>query len=443
MNSGRIGFVSICHPDYMNEIVENQTFLAEKNIADCGFEVVKPDFFVTDYATAEKAGRFLACNDVDGVVIFLAAWIECPDFMSVLCEIEHKPIFVQSFPMCMFNGKQESTGAYVSFAMIKGTLDRIGVRYSSYLGETDCEEAKKKIEDFCVSACACSSLRRSRIGLVGYTSMSIYTGTFDHVFMRKLIGPEIVQSDTYSLINRAESKTDEEKRRVVELYRGNAKIHNEVQEEFLMKSAGLYLAMEDMVKESGLKAINVKCQYELSKEYKMVPCVPLSLLAQTGTVTSCEGDILNTVSMLILNLLCGDVVTYGDAMNHHDNVVKLSSCGFMPFCMSNSGEALIRNFMPHPGFTGIQSSSVLRPEKVTVMRLVEDKCNFHIVYFTGKGLPTELRQGYMPAIDIELDGDVNKLVENYSGQHYAICYGDVSGKIEELAKMLGIEARRV
>lgn len=31
----------------------------------------------------------------------------------------------------------------------------------------------------------------------------------------------------------------------------------------------------------------------------------------------------------------------------------------------------------------------------------------------------------MPALDVKLDGDVKWFVENYAGQHYAICYGDL------------------
>ena len=103
----------------------------------------------------------------------------------------------------------------------------------------------------------------------------------------------------------------------------------------------------------------------------------------------------------------------------------------------------ISNFMPHPGFKGIQNSFVLRPERVTVMRLVEDIGDYHIVYFTGQGLPTQKRQGYMPALDVELDGDVNELVKNYSGQHYAIVYGDVSAEIEDYCRLKGIRAVRV
>jgi L-fucose isomerase-like protein len=147
--------------------------------------------------------------------------------------------------------------------------------------------------------------------------------------------------------------------------------------------------------------------------------------------------------MLILSLLTGQTSAYGDCMTHFENTVKFSSCGFLPFKMGGPGGGLIRNFMPHPGFSGIQCSFVLRPEKMTFMRLIEDVGGYHILYFTGMGQKTELRQGYMPAIDVTLDGDVNELVKNYSGQHYAVCYGDASKRIEVLSKIKNIRAVRI
>ena len=440
--NGKIGFLNISHPDYINEIVTTQAQAAIDNITAAGFEAVCFGEPVTNFDNAVKAGKFIASNGVDGVIVFLSSWVECDVLMAAVREPEHLPLCLQSFPMLLYRGALESTGSYVSYAMIKGVFDRVGYSYKGVLGETESEEVQRQISDFCFAASAASRLKRSRIGLVGYTSMSIYTGTFDHVFMRSKIGPEINQIDSYTLINLAEEMSLAAKQEVIEEYKKVACIHEEVSQEFLLKSAGIYLALRELTKD-GMDAVNVKCQYEFSKEYKMVPCVPLSLLADKGIVTSCEGDMLNTVSMLILHYLTGQIITYGDCMNHVENVVKLSSCGFLPFSLGQKGTQLIRNFMPHPGFTGIQPSFTMPPGRVTVMRLIEDRCDYHILCFTGTGLQTELRQDYMPALDILLDGEVTELVKQYSGQHYAICYGDCADKIEDLARILKIKFIRI
>ncbi len=440
---GKIGFINISHNDYITDSVLSMADKAVKTMREQGIDVYSIDKPVTDSITAELAGRELVRNEVDGVVIFLGSWIECPVAMSVVREVEHLPLCLWGFPMYKDNGILHNTGSYVSFAMFKGTLDRVNFKYKPILGVPDDSRVKESIKSFCQAAIAAMRLKRMRIGLVGYTSMGIYPGTFDHVLLRVIVGPEVEQIDSYTLINIAENVDNKKCFPIIDLYKKYANINSDVKYEDMLKVSRLYIAMKELVTNRHLHCLNIKCQYEFSKEYGMVTCVPLSLLAEDNIVASCEGDILNTVSMAILNLITGHIVTYGDAINHDGNILKLSACGFIPFSMGIEGKREIRRFLPHPGFKGIQNSFVMKPGRITVMRLVEDIGTYHILYFTGEGLETELRDGYMPAIDVRLDGSIDSLIERYSGQHYAICYGDASEQIEDLAKILGIKAIRV
>lgn len=438
-----IGFVNICHADYVNEAVEGMAQEAVKGLRAEGIAIHAIPGPVTDHRSALIAGTELLREGVDGVILFLGTWIECSTAMAFIREIEHLPMCLWGFGMFMDMGALSSTGSYVSFAMFKGTMDRAGYRYKPVLGLPQDSLTVQRACSFARAASCAGRLKRVRIGLVGYTSMSIYPGTFDHLLMRVRIGPEIEQSDSYSLINRAEGMSERDCDTAVAHIGSLARLRNDVDPDALRKTAKVFLALRQLCAEQDLDAVNVKCQYEFSKEYKSVVCVPLSALAEEGVVSSCEGDMLNTVSMVILHLLSGQIVTYGDAMNHEDNVLKLSSCGFAPFSLGKAEDREIRKFMPHPGFTGIQTGFALKPGRVTVMRLIEDRNDYHILFFTGEGLETGLRQGYMPALDVRLDGDVNRLVENYAGQHFAICYGDRSQEIEDLARILGIRTIRI
>jgi L-fucose isomerase-like protein len=438
----KIGFVNVCHEDYLDDNAVRMAKLAADSLSARGLDIFVTET-VTDYKNAESAGKELLKQDVAGVIIFVSTWIECANAMSVIREIEHLPMCLWGFGMFEADGRLESTGSYVSFAMFKGVLDRLGYCYKPVLGGCDDKNTVDSIASFCNTASCEAVMKRSRVGLVGYTAASIYTGTFDHVLMRAKIGPEIVQMDSYTVIRAAENVPQPDIKKTIAWLKQRSKIHDDVGGESLSKAARITCALTDICRKQGLMAVNVKCQYEFSKEYGMVACVPLSALSDMGIVGSCEGDIMNTVSMLILHLLSGGVVTYGDVINHEGNTIKLSSCGFVPFSMGIDGEQMIRSFMPHPAFSGIQNSFVLRPEKVTVMRLVEDIGDYHIVYFTGQGQPTQLRQGYMPALDVRLGGNINDLISAYAGQHYAICYGDVSAAIEDYCTIKGIKATRV
>jgi len=435
----KIGFVNLCHTDYLDDTVKTLGARAVQALRGGGAEVADAGPVGTP-ADAMAAGVRLCGSDLDGIVLFLGSWIECETAMAFLREVEHLPLCLWGVPMFELDGRLESTGSYVSFAMFSGTMKRAGYRFRPILGGIG--ETAGTVLDFCAAAMAATRLRRTRIGLFGYTSMSIYPGTFDHLFMRRIIGPEIRHVDNYTLLTAAENAPADALRESEGLLRARAVIAPDVSAAFVEKAARLLYALRALCAREKLDAVNVKCQYELSKEYKMTACVPLSALADLGIVSSCEGDMLNTVSMTILTLLTGQVAAYGDSINHEGNTVKFSSCGFAPFSMAD-GPAKVCNFLPHPGFTGIQTNFTLRPGRVTVMRLIEDTGTYHVLCMTGEGLPTQLRQGYMPALDVRLDGSVERLVEEYNGQHYALCYGDCTERLKDLCTILGIPLVRI
>jgi L-fucose isomerase-like protein len=439
----KIGFVNICHPDYDCGSAKSVADEAVQSLRNRGIKVKYMETAVLDVFGGIDAGRDMVRSEVDGVVVMLGTWIECPVAMAVIREIEHLPFCIYGYPVFNHKGQSFSNGSYVSLVMFKGSLDRAGYRYRYFLGSPGDTAVTDGMVSFSRAASALKSLRRTRIGLVGYSSMGIYPGTFDHLLMRTKIGPDIEHIDSYTVIRMAEATEDAACEPVIREYARAAEIMNDVTRADLVKCAKLYLALKQLVDEKKLSAITVKCQYEFSKEYKMVMCVPLSLLAETGTVTSCEGDMLNTVSMVILHFLSGQIVTYGDLLNNDRNVIRLSSCGFAPYSLGMEGTCKIRKFMPHPSFNGIQNSFVLKPGTVTVMRLVEDVGSYHIIYTVGKGLDSKLRDGYMPNLDVEIGGDVNRFIRNCAGQHFAVCYGDASDDIEGLASMLHIEAARL
>ncbi|MDD3840600.1 MAG: hypothetical protein PHP06_08520 [Clostridia bacterium] len=440
----RIGLIAVGHKDYVNESALGIVHKAVDNLKDKGIDVVYIDQIAVTSKGARQIAKDVVKQDVEGIILFLDTWMECPVAMSAVREFEHLPFAIWGFPMFMNEGKLDSTGSFVSFAMFKGSLTRMEYRFKSILGMPDDPKTLKDAVVFCNAASASEKLKRTTIGLIGYTSMGIYPGTFDHVMMRKRIGPEIDQLDTYTLINRTEKIEYEECEDVVKYLKSTATINQDVSQKDLLTVAKMYKALKQISHERDYNAVNVKCQYELSKEYGMVACVPLSILAENGVVASCEGDIPNTVSMVMLNYLSQSIVAYADVINIDDEgIVKMSPCGFIPYSLGNPGEQRIRKFMPGVGFSGIQNSFVFKPGRVTMLRLVEDSCDYHLVYITGEGGSTELRQGYMPALDVKIDGSITKMIDNFAGQHYALVYGDLSKEIEELAQILDIDCIRV
>lgn len=434
-----IGFLAVGHPDY---VTDGTALGFAERAAAClrqrGAELIWDGGIRSDVAGARAAALELLGKDADGIVLFAASWLECSVALAAVTELRHLPIFLWSFPMWMEGERECSTGSYVSGAMLQGVFRRMGLSFTSVFGMP--EDTADEAAVFCRAAAAVKRLRRSRIGLVGYTSMNILTGSFDHLLLRSRIGPDVEQSDSYSLICLAHESTPEELDEARAELSRRFRVDERLSPSRLDKCMGLYLALKKLREKQGLDAVNVKCQYEFSKEYGMTVCVPLSLAASPEYITSCEGDLFCTVSQLILRYLTGQCCAYGDAITDRDGVLRVSPCGYMPPELTADGADCVE-FPAGFGFDGIISSCVMKPGRVTLLRLVEDVGSYHFVYCTGEGLAdTKRRQGIFPALDVRLDGDTAALRREYAGQHFALCYGDVSRELEALAGMLKIGA---
>jgi len=356
--------------------------------------------------------------------------------------MEHLPLALWGFNMIEVDGRRESTGSFVAACVLKGSLDRMGYSFPTILGSPDDATALSLAADFSHAAYAVGRLKRTRLGLVGYASMSMYPGTFDHALLRRLIGPEVVHVDTYSLVRAAEAASEEAVSSAAADMARRAVI--DVTPERLGKAARLAVGLGELAAKHKLGALNVKCQYELSQEWGMTPCVPLSLLADEGISCGCEGDVMASVTMGLLSYLQSDaVVFYGDILDLRGDQMLLSSCGFAPMSLAHEPDGATVRELGHPGFDGIICSCTLKRGKVTFARLVEGRGDYRLVYGTGVGVETELRQGRFPALEVRLDGDPRTFLQTMASQHFAVCYGDATARIEHLCRMLGIEPVRV
>lgn len=451
----KLGFISIAHKDYVSLTSRKFASEAINNIKESGIGVIHNDEAITDIITAQKVAKKMAKEDIDGVVIFLETWIECSTGFAAIRMIEHFPFFIWGFPMFINEkGQKDQTGSLVSYAVLKGSLDRARYNYKGILSNVDDQKNKKDILSFARAAYTYRKLKEARVGLVGYASMSMYPGTFDHLFLRTKIGPEVLQFDSYELINEINIISEEECENVINIIKTKAKVSKFVKEEQLIKASKMYIALKKMIMKYGLEAITLKCQYELSQMFGMTGCIPLSLLADENVVTGCEGDMPTLISMLIFKYLTNQVINYADILDFSKNSVGLfSSCGFAPFSLAaDKKESVIKNFtemssvmvqdnkeVEFDAFKGIVNSCTFKSGEVTFGRIIEDIGSYKFLLGTGKAIETELRQGIMPAMNIKLDCSVDNFKNNFPSQHYAICYGNISNEVEELCRIMNVQ----
>ncbi len=438
----RIGFTIIGHPDYQNDIGEHFAKQAVAHLEAQGIDIVFDPVSHVDAVDAANAARELIKQDVDGVIAFLGTWIECSTAVAAIREFEHLPFAIWGFNMFQWEGMRNSTGSFVAVAVLKGALDRMEYNHKTIIGLPDDESAINHAVAFCNAAGAAQALKHTRLGLVGYAAMAMYPGTFDHVLLRRHIGPEVVHFDSYTVIEYAKQIPENETRKAMDEIFGIANV--QATDDRLAKAVNVGLALKRICDENNLNALNVKCQYEFSQQYCMTACIPISMTADMGIVSACEGDVIITTTMALLHHLTGQVIYYGDILDLQDDQMLLSSCGFAPFSLKNEDDELLIQEFGHKGFDGLICSITLKRGPLTFARLVEGSHgDYRINYGTGTGVETALRQGRFPGLEVKLDGSPEKLIETMASQHFAICYGDVTESIEDLCRILNIEAVRI
>lgn len=435
----KIAFVRVSHRDYLSDIPKKIIEGALKIARDANIDILLSQGPLVDPIEARNFGYKICSENVNGIIIFFDSWSEPSVAMALVQEIKYLPIALWGFPMFEYKGSLESTGSFVGFTVFAAALKRLDIKYKYIYGLPEEKKIVKDVLGFINTAVALKSLRTTRMGIVGYSAMSIYSGTFDHLLLRGLIGPEVVQIDTYSLIRIADGANKNQYGQFLNNVKKYAKIAEDIKNDCLEKEGRIYFAIKELIKLYNLDSINIKCQYEFSQEYKCIPCPALSLIAEEGIVTGCEGDVLTTISQVILHHISGQIITYGDVLNVQEGEVIFSACGFAPYSLAQDPDKVKLCDIGYTGFSGPIVSLVLKKGKVTFMRLGEKKGGFIMSIGTGEGKDSELRQGKFPALRFKINGTQDKFLNLLSAQHFALCYGDYTNELVDLCNFLNIE----
>ncbi len=439
MKKPTVAFLPFSYPDYPRELVEEFIDDSKKMLNEIGLNVieVKP---VIEWKDSKSALRNLLKEDFDGIIATIVSWVEAPNVIAVLREFKDRPIILWSHTMFKRNGELLTLGAIPGAGVVKESLEEMGIKASFIWGMPWEEEVRKKLQLFSRAAYAKHRLNYSKIGLIGYASMGMYTGTFNHVSVRRDIGPEIEHLDQYMIIARMEKVRDSEAEELVDKMKKDWDISDDVSDNTLIIASKMYLALKELVREFGWNAFTVKCQYELSREFGFAPCIPLSMIADE-IPCSCEGDVPLVITQLMMHYLSGGLpVSYGDIHLIAKDHILLGACGFAPFKLTQ-GRPKIRRHTAL--YQGLLNSAPYKKGKVTLARLAFSSEGYKMHIATGEAdLPEPFHEvgcPPYPSMKVKLN-DTHHFGQNLMSQHYAVVYGDLKEELLELCRLLDIKA---
>ena len=383
-------------------------------------------------------------NHYDLLILLIPTWIEPVLAMRVVKFFKEKPVIVWGMGTFLHKGERVNLGSIPGSGVVKGSLKEWGI-YHEYIytlpGEEETNEIiKDRIRRLANVARAIRLLNESRIVTIGYLFGGMSLGDMNLTSLSKDFGPEIVELDAYSLIKRVEqldtgSEAFKQAQGEVEKAMG-APLGARTE-----KITRMYAVLKTIVDTNRAQALTIKCHFELSQEYGLTACIPLSILGNS-IVASCEADIPVVLSQLLMHYLSGgEITTYADVHEILKDRILVAACGFAPGGMCIGGKVIPELPSDNPEGLGatfgdyITNKNYLKEGHLTLGRVLKSPDGGYSMHAARGnalgdiGKVAEIGCPQYPFTEIKLVSDVDSFAQHMGSHHYAIVYRDL---IEDL-----------
>ena len=443
-----VGFGEVNTP---KEIIIEKCKKASELLKKEGEDVICVYPVTDDYEEKDvkSAIEELRGKEFDYLVVCIAGWIPTHAVVKVTEHFKHIPMVLWGLCGWVEDGRIVTTADQAGTTAIRKTFYDLGYTFKYIYDIIGKEPNSKKVAQFGRAAAACKKLRHAKVGMAGYRDMNLYGTQADGPSLKRVVGPEIETFEMLEMEQRYQKITDSQKEEVINKCMSKWKFLKEAKKEGLMMAAGYYLAVKAICDERGYEAISLKDVDGMKKLVGFPPAPIFMLLSDEEKLcTVPENDSLGNVTQLMVKAVTGQCAAYLEFYEFFENSVIAGVPDYVP------AEIIDGDVTVMPAAFGELSEGILNVSKVkqgelTMCRLttIDGKYYMHMVKGVGKTPPKWEEAGWtqpapqLPGLEIFID-DVEKFAQNVMCQHYIISYGDNTGVIEDMCKILGIDIIR-
>jgi hypothetical protein len=195
---------------------------------------------------------------------------------------------------------------------------------------------------------------------------------------------------------------------------------------------------EDLMAQAGAQALTVNhCMGTIMPLAETTACLPLSLINDSGALAFCESDFVVIPSGVLLNHIAGTPVFLQDPTYPHDGVVTVAHCT-APRKMDgrHAEEALIVTHF-ESDYGAAPKVNMRIGQEITVID--PDFEHKRWIGFRGTIIAHPFYAICRSQLDVAIDGDWRKLMEQMRGFHWMIAYGNHLKEMGYALRKLGIE----
>jgi L-fucose isomerase-like protein len=397
-----------------------------------GYEVVALGAISTAEA-AVAAGRRLAAAGAAALAFVPVSWFEDYLVLDLLEEC--------SLPLCLWPLPGMETGALCGTQQLTCYLKQLGTPFEAVFGAIEAGSALDRVLAFLRAAALHRRLRRARIGLAGQRVRGMTEVAVNEMALKQALGPRVVTVDLVGLLKRAQAADAATAAAVWDRVRAAAgKVC--VSDEAGREAAGVYLAIQDTVRQEGLAALAFGCY----PDFMGCACLAASLLADAGIPLGCEGDVNTVVGQFMLMGLTGEATHNTDWLDPlPDGSVVFTHCGSGSYRLAEKrGDITLAPV--RLADRGVCSLFPARPGPVTLVSLMPVAAGYQVAVLEGEALSTEMVFPGNPlrvSFARPVDEIIRWIYDEGIGHHWAAGYGHVGAELRAWSRIAGPAVRWV
>lgn len=443
----KIGFAGFGEVNTPIELLQKKCAAAEGELREKGLELVSV-YPITDdreEKDIQKAVATLKSEPIDALVVCIAGWIPTHAVVKVTEHFKHLPIALWGLCGWMEGTRLVTTADQAGTTALRKTFADLGYTFHYFYDIIGEPSSAASVASYMHAASAAAALRHQKAGMMGYRDMQLYGTLFDGSSLKRTVGPEIETFEMLEVQQRYEKITEAEKEAVIESAMANWHFVKPAQKEGMLRAAGYYLALRDIIAERNYKAISLK-DVDGMKQLLGFPPAPIFMLLanELGIPTVPENDALGCITQMIVKALTGQIAAYLEFYEFFKDSVLAGVPDYVPAEITEGDITVM------PAAFGELSEGILNVSKVktgplTMCRLgcTDGKYVMHIVKGDGKTPMQWEEAGWtqpapqLPGLRVEMP-NVPHFAENVMCQHYIIAYGDHVQTLRYFCEILGI-----
>jgi len=448
-----IGYAGVAFASYYAE-EHNQYGRARDYLTDLtarlDVDLVSYDEPIYEPEDAEAAAKMLIERGVDYLIIQNATCASGETLLPLTRVTTRLGLWGTPDPQLEGQVELHSLVSMNHFAsIVRRYLRDEGIEFKWFFGEPGNEQLTRRLEVTINALRGLKKMQGARIGWIGGLSPGFFNMEFDTALLKERFGTEVVALDMDQLMDRAKAADPADVQRTSQELSSAAKLVL-VDSHQMNEGAALVEGMRKLVDDEGFDALAVQCWPTFQEEHGVAPCMAYGWMgSEYNLPVGCEGDVLGTISMLMMNYLQAnprpptllDLTAFSPDMD----AVLMWHCGVSPRTWANEDGV---SWVPHTTLGrksentyGVAGDMVFAAQPVTISYLSGDASELLILTadiverpekgFDGtRGWFTNFKLNNEP---ISVEDLVNTLVVRGQQHHYAVAPATLASELLEVA----------